>query len=323
MALHYTHSHLFQNLKQIQESIKENYSSAQYINVLDKLLFRALKPVIFNTNFLNAYLVELLHLSIINHRRKISNLSKEKFITYVFLFLVSDKETQFKLIRKMKLERTFINFVLNRFLSNLSEYYDTLLLCSKNDLEAQIKKSYLESQVKFLSNTSLHNLYKECEEQLGLSRSFKKKIVEKYVRHIINAAQSHYKMNDSKMELDEIIQTMFVYGSHAIDKYDQNKGTLTSYITTWLQHARNQSSVNELETSFLLPHSKRSEIRNASVPLETIENMEAEETEINDDIIRVRQLAKIADPKGFARIAMEIQEYLTREEIMLQKESTF
>lgn len=319
MALDYKHSALFQHLKQIEETIKDNYSSAQYIDVLDKLLFKSIKPIILYTDFLNNLLVELMHLSIINHRRKVSNLSKENFITLVFSFLVSEKEDQYKIVKKMKLERTFIMLVITLFLKELNGYYETLQLSSKGDASAKEHKKEIDASVGLVKGKSLWTIYLEVSNYFDTVKDFKKQIIEKYIRHTLTAAQTHYKLNDSKMELDEIIQTMFVYVSHAIDKYDQTKGTLTSYISTWLQHARNQSSVNELETSFILPHAKRSEIKNASVSLDLIEKLEVEDEEINDDIVRVRQLAKIADPLGFARIALDIQEHLNREEIMLQK----
>ncbi len=320
MALHYEHSYLFQNLKQIKETISDNYSSSQYIDVLDKLLFKALRPIILNTNYLDKFLVELMHLAILNHRRKISNLSRESFITYVFTYLISDKTTKYKIFKKMKLERTFVSFVVNSFINELKDYYDISIKCTQGDKESKIRKTMMEKNVFLLEGYSLWNVITEVSLYLNESQKFKKQIVEKYVRHILVAAQTHYKMNNSKMELDEIIQTMFVFASHAIDKYDQSKGTLTSYISTWLQHARNQSSVNELETSFVLPHAKRNELKNASVSLDSIENLEIEIEEDNYDIVKVRQLAKLADPTGFARIAMDIQECLSRDEINLQKQ---
>lgn len=322
MALHYEHSYLFQNLKQVKESISDNYSSSQYIDVLDTLLFKALKPIILNTDYIDKFLVELTHLSILNHRRKISNLSRESFVTHTFMYLVSDKKDKYKIIKKMKLERTFISFVVNSFLSELKDYYDTSVKAANNAPNQKVRKTLMEKNVLVSEDCSLWSVITEVTLYLNESKNFKKQIVEKYVRHILLAAQNHYKVNNSKMELDEIIQTMFVYASHAIDKYDQSKGTLTSYISTWLQHARNQSGVNELETSFLLPHAKRNEIKNSSVSLESIENLELETREDeNNDIEKVRQLAKLADPLGFARIAMDIQEYLTKDEINLQKQA--
>lgn len=318
MAINYVHSDLFQSLKQTDEKIKENYSSSQYIDVLDRLLFKAIKPIIFNTDYVNDLLVELMHLSMVNHRRKISNLDRDVFITMVFSYLISDKEQQYKLIKKMKIERTFIILVIKMFCDDCKNYVESLT-CISGKKESKLRKSLIEKKVCLIKTKSLLPVLTEVKKFFDDAIEFKKQIIEKYIRHTIVAAQNHYKVNDSKMELDEIIQTMFVYVSHAIDKYDQTKGTLTSYITTWLQHARNQSSVNELETSFILPHAKRNEIKNASVSLESIEHLEHEDNENNDDITRVRQLAKLADPLGFARMAMDIQEYLTREEIFLQK----
>jgi hypothetical protein len=317
MAINYVHSDLFQSLKQTDEKIKDNYSSSQYIDVLDKLLFKAIKPIIFNTDYVNDLLVELMHLSMVNHRRKISNLDRDVFITMVFSFLVSNKEAQYKLLKKMKIERTFIILVIKMFCDDCKNYVASIT--DVKNKESKLRKAMIERKVFLLKSSSLLPVLTEVKKFFDDAIEFKKQIIEKYIRLTIVAAQNHYKVNDSKMELDEIIQTMFVYVSHAIDKYDQTKGTLTSYITTWLQHARNQSSVNELETSFILPHAKRNEIKNASVSLESIEHLEQEDNENNDDIIRVRQLAKLADPLGFARMSMDIQEYLTREEIFLQK----
>lgn len=326
MSRHYKHSVLMAVLKKVDEKIKDNYSSAQYMEVWDTLLYNALDPILKCSNIADIIISDVLHFYTENHRRKISSLSKDDTFTAIFLFLVAPKEAKLKRLKAIKFERSILRLIISTFLDKTNNY---------QELHVALAQCPTKRQPKILIPLIEQSIALNKEEDLFLAintvnfwneqaADFKNQLLEKYTRLIVTTAQQFYETNNSRMRLDDVIQNLFLFSSKALDKYDSSRGTLTTYVQSWMKHAKNVSAVQEDGTAFLLPNMKRSSVHNVSVSLNDEEALQVEDESNTMDLDsialqrRVQLLAKVADPLGLGRVHLGISEILTTEERRLQ-----
>lgn len=313
-------------LKKVDEKIKDNYSSAQYMEVWDALIYNALEPILKCSNLADIILSDVLHFYTENHRRKVSSLSKEDTFTTLFLFLVSPQDQKLKRLKAIRLERSILRLIITTFLEKTDCYQELHVVATQfpNKKQPQLLIDSMEKSIGFNKDEDLFlsiNTVKFWHEQAA---EFKNQLLEKYTRLIVTSSQAFYDSNNSKMHLDDIIQNLFLFSSKALDKYDSGKGTLTPYIQSWMKHAKNVSAIQEDGTAFLLPNMKRSEVENVAVSLNDEEALQVEDESSNIDLDsiatqrRVQLLAKIADPLGLGRVSLGISEILTKSERQIQ-----
>lgn len=330
MSRNYQHSVLMSVLKRVDEKIKDNYSSAQYMEVWDALLYNALEPILRCTNIADIILADVLHFYTDNHRRKVSSLSKEDTFTALFLFLVAPIDKKLGRLKAAKLERSILRLIITTFLDKTEHYQELHVASAQNPNRLQPIKlmQSIEQSLGYTKEEDLFlvvNTVKFWQEQAS---TFKNQLLEKYYRLIVTTSQAFYSTNNSKMKLDDIIQNLFLFSSKALDKYDSGRGTLTAYIQNWMKHAKNVSAVQEDGTAFSLPSMKRAGTENIAVSLDAKEVLELEDESNNMDLDaiatqrRVQLLSKLADPLGLGRVSLGISEILTKEERLLQGKQT-
>ena len=122
MSLNYSHSNVMGIVKATKETISDNYSSSQYIEVLDTLLNNAIRPILRSTTFADVFISGVMHHYTENARRKISQVPKDKFLARGMLFLASDVYRKPKLYKKLRVERSVSAIVIKRFLSATADY---------------------------------------------------------------------------------------------------------------------------------------------------------------------------------------------------------
>ena len=318
------------SLKGVQETIKDNYSSAQYMQVWDELLYNALSPILSCSNIAEIILSDVLHFYTENHRRKISSLKKEEALTNFFLFLAAPSSMKVKRLMALRLERSVLRLIISSFLEKTKLYQELEIEKARNPNNSRTQDfiKTIEIKIGFNKTEDLYSTISTVKFWDNQAATFKNQLLEKYTRLIVTNAQSFYAENNSSMKLDDIIQNLFVFTSRALDKYDSEKGTLTTYIQNWLLHAKNISAVQEDGTAFLLPSAKRGEIENISVSIDDKEVLQLEDENSRIDLEslsiqkRVQLLAKIADPIGLGRLSFGISEILTAEEKRLQAAQT-
>lgn len=315
MALDYQHSRVMQAVTAHHESIPENYSSSQYMEVLDKLLYNAVGPIVRTCKFADSFLSDVLHLWSLAPRRKISNLPKPKARTLMLLLLVSKPEDKAKVLRRMRLERSIVAELVGSWLSALENYKDA---CESGDSETANK---LSNNVGYFNTAySLYAAVNDASFWFKQYTSFKEKILQKFLKLCATQAQACYKANDSRITLDDLIQNYILYAGRAIDKFDPKKGTLGSYIQTWFQHARDQTVIQENGVAFVLPKNKRlGHINNVATDLYDDDVLEIDcgttvpETVAAEAVVdRVRYLASLVDPTGLGRFTLGIEQYISK-----------
>lgn len=324
MARSYRHSPLMAILKKTEEQIQDNYASSQYAEVWDTLLYNALEPIVRSTKVADLILGDVLHFYVENHRRKLSSLPKDLVMTSLVRFFISPPKYRLERLRKCRLERNVLRLILTTFLEHTKDYQDLVLrktrVKKKERARIDQKLAVIEHRVGYTEKLDLFSAINTVKFWLAQADSFKNMLLEKYLRLIVTHAQTYYKANNSNMDLDDIIQNLIVFTSKALDKYDVRKGTLVSYIQTWLQHAKNVTVVQEDGIAFMLPVAKRSELGNMSVSMDAAEVQDIEyecgqDVEVDSLRRRVQLLAKIVDPTGLGRLSLGISEVITREEI--------
>lgn len=305
----YEHNLLMAELKKVDETIKENYSSSQLMEVWDKLLYNALEPIVMFTNVVQNILADVLHFLMDNHKRKISAIPRDEVLTLIFLFFAEPPHKKLGILKAMRLERNLLKLIIETFLT-ATQNYSKLLLNAQNNNSARLRKkiSTIENAISLSKDADLFCKINTVNFWFSEAMKFKSMILEKYYRMLVTDAQNLYALNLDKLSLDDVIQNYFVFASKALDKYDSNEGTLTSYIKTWLHHAKKIS----------LQVSEQAQFEQLS---DTMIDDALDATEFNLDSLaeqkKVQQLAKIVDPTGLGRISLGISEYLTEAERVL------
>lgn len=319
-------SAVLNSLKKVKERIGHNYTSYQLLTILDRLLLRALKPVIETTDFFDRIIACVIGWAATNPRRKLSALPREKFNTYVMAYLASsDPELKYRIVRKMKLERNILFFVLARF------HELTLRLDHTRPDQKLIRtlKVTAPNKLWFAARTSKY-WWKQAEE-------FKHMMMEKYFRLVMLETTIYCKTQKRDnphlvINVDDVAQNFVLAVSKAIDKCDAEQGTLTSYVQNWIKDAKSTSHYrHEYGIAYTIPASRRRQLAesnkthaiNLSVSFDSEELKELEsDTNIEEETIRkdtvnmVRRLAKLADPSGVSRLFLGIGESLTADELL-------
>jgi hypothetical protein len=185
----------------------------------------------------------------------------------------------------------------------------------------------------------LYPLLLNLEHYLELYRDISDIIISKYYKYLYSLVKKRVHSTNRYFDEDELYQNYISAALKAFDRYDPEKGALTSYITLWIKNNQQSAEENpeyniayELPASQLQKHLKtETEIfvpteDNFSVSLETLlDSGEIAEATlgVNESPEKLKEctdkqelllcLAKHADPTGVARLSLGIQEFLDRD----------
>lgn len=298
----YQYSRVFSVLKHTKERITDNWTSAQYSEVLDRLLYESIDPIIRSSNYVDQWIAAILSWYACDARRKISNVGRNKLLTLMMMFITSkDPETKILILRSMRLERNLLSGIVTNWRTFTSDYRklsDSLF----DDRSKKVALYLKQVEVSVLATGSIYGVINTVDFWFNHYTHFKDQLLEKYTRLALIKSKEFYVQTGHVLDLDDIIQIFMVSTSKAIDKYDVQKGSLTSYIQTWFKDARTKcrnmiTNTVSLEEMF----------ENANVDI-------ADDSDFVQDICnsqeveRVRVLAKRVDPFGLGRIKLGIEE---------------
>lgn len=327
---------VIQALKTVKERLPDNYTSGQLFDVLDKMLYRAVGPLITNTRYVDRILSIVLAWYAQNHRRRISSLSKKRLAAYILAFLSeSDPKRRVLLFRKMRLERNITFFLVTHWLQIIEPWMKLHVSACKGDAPRSAERELLV-QCCVISPSQLWGTICQARYWLAKAIEFKDMMIEKYMRLVMMDAVTHYTIQREKnpqlqLDLGELAQNFLLAVIKAIDKFDANQGTLTANVHNWLKNARiSQQFRGEYGLAYTIPHSKKTSIARASDKLTrnisvSIDSPEAQAVEDDRDIegslarrqelAQVREVAKASDPLGVGRLLLGIPEVLTEYEL--------
>lgn len=324
MATGYKHSNSFAKLKGMTETLQNNLTTSQYLQIFDEYLDNALIPIISHTSFFDTFICSLLGWQEKNFRRKVSFLNRTDIPSLVVNFLLQPTvEERIIAYKKLQLDRGIrIEFV-RLFEERLKPYIEacncelTHPHTQQIDLGYCLKvKSALEDS--FKARVPLLAVHLESLFWLDKALSFKQLILEKYVRLCLTNAQRDYvHYFDHKVELDDIVQMYLLVASRAIDKCDSRQGALTSHIQNWFMTGRVR--VNQQYTQRIASQSIETVNLENQLPDGEASNCSSQQEQLLQDSqnrLELRILAKIADPTGAARTFLGIEEVLRESEIL-------
>lgn len=314
MSEKYSHSEAFAVLKKTDEKIKVSLTSYQYLTVLDNMLYDALTPILVNTKFFDVFLSQVIGWQTLNPKRKTCGVGRVGLATLSTLFfLTMDGPQKLKLVKRMKLHRNILFECISRWLDLMHDYHAVSSQVGTTDIVSHLQD--LHEQALMRTGYSLHSTYQTTAFWYKKAKAFKEQIMEKYTRMVISAAQRDYVELGMIEQLNDMVQSYMITMSKAIDKCDTDKGVLTSYINSWLKSAKNnvekRASHDIGQISSQTPYGKVTHVE-----LEEVEDTvsDDDDREREDNIKRVRTLAKLFDPKGYGRIALGIQEQLSEDD---------
>lgn len=316
----YQHSEAFATLKGTNEKIGVNLTSYQYLTVLDNLLYESLTPILVTTKFFDVFLSQIIGWQTMNPKRKTCGAGRVGLATLSTLFfLTADPKQKVKLVKRMKLHRNILFECITRWLDLVNDYPKLSIAIGNAEVLEAIQE--LHETALMRQGYSLHSTFSTVLFWYKKARTFKEQIMEKFTRMTISKAQSDYadllekKIISETENLSDMVQSYMMTMSKAIDKCDADKGVLTSYINSWLKSARNNVEKRSSNDGSQL-HKKIGGTRVEHVDLEDVEDTVSDDDarERDDQIRRVRQIAKLFDPKGYGRLMLGIQELLTEDD---------
>lgn len=314
MSEKYSHSEAFAVLKNTNEKIALNLTSYQYLTVLDNMLYDALTPILINTKFFDVFLSQVIGWQTLNPKRKTCGVGRVGLATLSTLFfLTMDPQQKVKLVKRMKLHRNILFECISRWVDLMTEYTATSSQIGTEDVVALLQD--LHEVALMRTGYSLHSTYHTVTFWYKKAKIFKEQIMEKYTRMVISTAQRDYVELGMIEPLNDMVQSYMMTMSKAIDKCDADRGVLTSYINSWLKSAKNnveKRAGHDISEIYKKTGGQKVE----HVDLEEVEDTvsDDDDREREDNIQRVRTLAKLFDPKGHGRLMLGIQEQLSEDD---------
>ena len=318
-------SKAFADLKVVKEKIQDNLTTAQYLRILDDLCFRAVKPILVNTTYVDSYVIRLLGWQEKHHRRKICFDKKSQVSALVVkLLLARGPEARIEAYKNMKLDRGIRLFIAQDFLKEQQEYLQACTLSHSMDIDQALKiKAATDTKYR---GVDVYRVVQEVKFWLDLAVHFKSLIIEKYTRVTITSARRDFaQLFQGRISLDDVVHVYMIACIRAVDKCDSDKGTLTTHITNWFFTAKEAVTLQASRPGTVALDSVRGVSGSSdswsgsddapSVDIaENIEELcaESHETELlrNEAVADIVLAAKLADPAGYGRLVLGIPELL-------------
>lgn len=323
----------------------DNLTGEQIQIILDLFLYKALEPVVVHSAVFDNQVSYLLNLTTGNRKRKISSIERETVIEILASYLVAtDRRDKFEIVRSARIERSFIHTFLSRFLSYNSEFmklYSEYMVSTKTRDSVRERLDSMARQAGCESREDLYRIMSLVDGYLRNFYNYRTTVVDHYVKMASKQAASYIDSNRSmNYDFMDVRQNILKSVLIAIDKYDSDRGPLTSYINWWVLNALTcGTDEHEYGIAYTIPQTQRKKLAtgtsgevNFSVSLDGMsnddddgernlhssvsceekvaENIERDET---DDVIRY--LVKSVDQRGTARLLLDIGEFFSTQEI--------
>lgn len=309
----YQHSEVFAMLKAINENIKINLTSLEYLQILDYFLKNAWKPVVLNyPEFVNNYLSKVLVFTAVHRSFKVCSEPRKLLPTLIYKCILAKGKAKVTAFDRIHLNRGVIFGLLSQYI-NIAELraevwspFNTKL----SEREKFIKSAYYDSLLGSEDQDIFQDVFTRVQYWHAKAKSFRAMICQKYIRFALLQAQKAYVHYNYRVSLNDISVIYCMTVGKAVDRCDTRFGVLTSFIQNWMKSAQCQviklvNQENHLSLEAL--HEQYGD----SIDMPT------KELETNEDIEDIAFRAKQADPDGVLRATLKIPEYLNFEDQQL------
>lgn len=309
----YESSRVFSSMKRVEETIQKNWSTEQYLNALDTLISHMVEPILRSSEFLNHMVAGLLAWHSDTANNKITAFNRVEAVHYMMAFLTRvDPEEKLTIFNRLKFDRNITMRMVDQWLELVEPYRR---LCERSVKDSQLRIKMMDCEAAVMHGPQHSSLY----AAIAAVRYWRKKvlalrtqIVEKYYRLILNESKSFYELMQHSISLDDTIQAMYLEACRALDKCNQERGTITSYLQQYLRFSRRNMNT-EKDTAFVVKGAARNgDFSYKSVNLDDVQESSVvthDPMDVVDDVAHVRKLARILDPLGIGRHSLGIEEY--------------
>lgn len=328
-------------------SADKNLTGEQVQQIMDMLLYKALEPLILFTNVFDAQIEYLLVLIATNRKRKLSSLDREVVVEKLAAYLsVADRKQKFAFIRGARLERFFIHRFIKHFVEANYDYvklYKDFL--TNPTREKQVELDTSAAKVAKCGRSELYKTLLIADAYLEEFYKYRNIVIGQYIKNSNKVAKAHVTQSHCNSSYKDLVQSIIKSIIVALDKYDSDKGALSSYIATWAKNATTTTKEHEYGIAYTVPQTQRRKLYdgtstdvNFGVSLDALKNEDDEEgsmalhavlapanaldhdLEQEQNVAIVQKLAKKVDPLGIARLSLDIGEYFDRFERSLMFE---
>lgn len=332
--------------KRSLNKLGHSLTGGQIQEVLDFLIYAGLEPIVRGSPVFDVQVTHLLCVASTNKKRKISSLPREDFINKLCTALTTtDIDVKVDAISSAKIERGFVyNFLVN-FLNMTSGYVD--LYTRYLTATTHVDKATLDRRMAAIERTlcfsrsCLFQTINRCAKYVELAYEFRNGVVEQYIRHAYKQAHAYCKEKGEAIDFDDVSQSLMAAITKAIDKYDSSKGALTSYINYWVLNSlsyQNSDYGHEYGVAYTIPQTQKKAVQgtraaevNFSVSLDEMLDSDSETSfgdllvgsgSIEDEVVARRSsedtayLIKCADKYGLARLYLDLDEFISRKEML-------
>lgn len=328
-----------------------NLTGGQIHELMDTLLYAALKPVIENTDLFNPQLAYILSMLVSNKKRRPCNIDADSATYYLICALHVPRHEKLHYIQKLGIERQFIYMFLRRFLQTYRKpfmLHYSHMLSSHDDPAAfrmhRDKADTFRASSGATRRVDLYNTLIRVERALpeftkvfdSVVNNFNSLCERQAAEHVRKNPNHQYDQRDVAQDLKRAVIT-------GMNKYDSSRGAHATYLKWWMFNALTcGSNGHEYGLAYLLPQSQKKRIAtgsnkgasNFSVSLDqTASNEDDEEgsslhqrlggesqdleheINLNRQVRRMSELAKAVDPYGLSRLTYDMEEVFSPHEI--------
>ena len=256
------------NAIDVKEQLDVNLSSRTIEHVLDYFLYSSVKPVFLETDLMDGILSSILVQQTYDGRRKISSLNKQHIFDLILKSINTDnKVDKWKYFKSIKIERTLLVNSVEYFLNNTKNYLqlEEKLIKTKDTDRIVLLSGDMYRIEQFVggSRNNLSTVIKDAKFNLDMYFNFKNMVLEKYIRYLWTEAKNSKNSTNLNVNENELFNNFVINADKAIDKFDSDRGTLTSYINNWLKDAKtNPKFGHEYGNSFSVSSTGRRSIMN-------------------------------------------------------------
>jgi hypothetical protein len=324
----------------VTNKINISLTGHQIAKIFDSITNQILYSLNLYTNVLESNIINLISWVSNNRRKKISSLNRELQLQYLFYYLFTfDSNERYTVLRKLKLDRFYVRKLATVFIqcsANYEELYKKYLTGSITE-EELLQLSMLEHRCQ-CSREYLYPLIVNLKDYLKVYKEITDLIISKYYKFLYTLVMKRIHGTTRHFDAEDLYQNYIGAALKALDRYDPDKGALTSYIQLWIKNNQQSAEENpeygiayELPTIQIAKNVREDSYNptnihedNFSVSLETL----LEEGELSEDTLgidtynpdKIKEekdkaqvllyLAKEADPTGVARLSLGIDEYV-------------
>jgi hypothetical protein len=283
-----------------------DYTSNQLLLVLDKCIFNACLPILKHTKFFDDYLAKLMvQIFWCKDRHKICAIDKQLLIKKTLLVLSGKKRSVN--FRGLKIERSYLLAACKDFLNQTSQYADWVA-ADINDYSPENARNLSNLRKRVFDNGTqdLWTTIATVQYWFDVSQDYKRFLIGKYLRLAIKRVNALYS-KFPQIDRHDLFQNLVMAIDKAISKCDARKGTLTTYINHWMRDAQNwrnshTQKFNHVSLEGMVENMEQTDVLNSSL------EKHFHQEEVHDRIDWVRRCAKYADPEGWGRVELGIQE---------------